>query len=184
MVAHTTRTIPYGATHLTDPTFMPLPDADLFWDSYVVSRPGLQEATDLTLGAWAHLVADRCYNGAVRRVIANKDLPHGDELRIRKQADFDAFGRMLTITSVPHETDELLRQAQAFPQYPLAQVMYWLLSMLQKQLLIKIVRNTLLRSPIGISLMRPFLLRRLRRLIRLLLLSCKSELRGFYNYPW
>lgn len=121
MVAHTTRTIPYGATHLTDPTFMPLPDADLFWDSYVVSRPGLQEATDLTLGAWAHLVADRCYNGAVRRVIANKDLPHGDELRIRKQADFDAFGRMLTITSVPHETDELLRQAQAFPQYPLAQ---------------------------------------------------------------
>lgn len=25
MVAHTTRTIPYGATHLTDPTFMPCP---------------------------------------------------------------------------------------------------------------------------------------------------------------
>lgn len=121
MVANTTRTIPYGATHLTDPTFMPLPDADLFWDSYIAPRPGLPKATDLTLGAWAHLVADRCYNGAVRKVIADRDLPHGDELRVRKQADFDAFGRMLDIASVPHETVELAHQAQAFPQYPLVQ---------------------------------------------------------------
>lgn len=135
-------------------------------------------------------MADRCYNGAVRRVIANKDLPHGDELRIRKQADFDAFGRMLTITSVPHETDELLRQAQAFPQYPLAQSDVLAALDAAKQLLIKIVRNTLLRSPIGISLMRPFLLRRLRRLIRLLLLSCKASsgafiiIRGDDQWSW
>lgn len=121
MVAHTTRTIPYGATHLTDPAFMPLPDADLFWDSYVAPRPGLPKATDLTLGTWAHLVADRCYNGAVRRVIADRDLPHGDELRVRKQADFDAFGRTLDISLVPQATDELVREAQEFPQYPLVQ---------------------------------------------------------------
>lgn len=121
MVADTTHTIPYAVTHLTDPTFMPLPDAELFWESYVVRADARGEgASDLALGAWAHLAADRCYNGAVRRVIADRDLPHGDALRVRKQADFDAFGRTLDISLAPRATDRVLAECASFPQYPIA----------------------------------------------------------------
>ena len=44
-------------------------------------------------------------------------MPEGEELRTRKQADFDAFGRTLDIESHVLITDGLLEAARAFRPY-------------------------------------------------------------------
>ena len=120
MVKGTTRAIDYAVTHLTDPEYMPLPGADEFWDAYIAGR-GADEVSDVTLGAWAHLAADNRYNAASRRKVASLGLTQGDNLRVRKQADFDAFGRSLDIAMVPGATGELVGECAAFPQYPIAE---------------------------------------------------------------
>ncbi|MGN0287165.1 MAG: hypothetical protein ACI4B6_05805 [Atopobiaceae bacterium] len=75
------------------------------------------QVTDVTLGAWAHLVCDHCYNLNTCHYIDSIGVAPGERTRIRKQGDFDLFGRTLDISLMPHVTDELLRQCQAFPQY-------------------------------------------------------------------
>ena len=74
---------------------------------------------DLTLGVWAHLLADNIWNTRVNEYLAAHGGKPSEGFRIKKQADFDAFGKTLHITSVPRETDALAAAAEAFPQYPI-----------------------------------------------------------------
>ena len=42
-----------------------------------------------------------------------------EEFRIKKQGDFDWFGRTLSISSIPRATDRLYAAAEGFIQYPI-----------------------------------------------------------------
>ena len=46
-------------------------------------------------------------------------MPAGERTRIRKQGDFDKFGRTLPIELTGEATEALVAQAAAFPQYAL-----------------------------------------------------------------
>ena len=108
----------YLITHVAQVDLIPVPDADRFWDSYIAYRtPQTPAGMSLALGAWAHLVADRYYNGNFRAFWQTHETPAGDELRKRKQADFDLFGRSLRIASHVEITPELLEAAQGFCGY-------------------------------------------------------------------
>lgn len=110
--------IDYCLTHLAGVSVIPLPDADKFWDDYVFRRrPKSPVGVSLTLGAWAHLLADRVYNERFRAFCETHEVPEGDELRILKQADYDLFGRGLGISSCVRETPELLEAARCFRPY-------------------------------------------------------------------
>lgn len=126
MVKNPSKVIDYRQTHFADAAFIPAPRADEFWRLYIrgdAFRDGAASAwspdqvTDVTLGAWAHLVCDHCYNLNTRHYIDSIGVAPGERTRIRKQGDFDLFGRTLDISLMPRVTDELLRQCQAFPQY-------------------------------------------------------------------
>lgn len=118
MVPDTTYRIDYCVTHLARPSMIPLPDADRFWDDCVARRrPKDAIGASLALGAWAHLFADRAYNAAFRKFCATHDVPEGEELRLRKQADFDRFGHALPITSRVEVASELLEAARRFRPY-------------------------------------------------------------------
>lgn len=118
MVPDTTFRIDYCLTHMAKPRLIPLPDADQFWNNCVSRRrPTTDSGLSLTLGAWAHLVADRVYNGTFRDFCQTHDTPHGDELRLMKQGDFDLFGHSLGISSTVEITPELLDAANRFRQY-------------------------------------------------------------------
>lgn len=116
MVPGTTYRVDYKLTHLALREHIPLPRYDSFWDYYVVGGP---ETTDLTLGAWAHLVCDHIYNAHTRAYLASIGMSPGEEARIGKQADFALFGRTLDISLVPHVDDALLAQCADFPPYTL-----------------------------------------------------------------
>ncbi|MCI1666361.1 MAG: hypothetical protein LKI25_08405 [Atopobiaceae bacterium] len=121
MVPDTTRTIPYTTAHFTESAPIPVPRADEYWDAYVehVGCGGrMTRCSDLVLGAWAHLMCDAMYNAAVRRLIKVKGWTPGERLRIAKQGDFDRFGHTLPLTMRPVMTDELVRECEEFPQYP------------------------------------------------------------------
>lgn len=75
---------------------------------------------DLVLGTWAHLVADNLWNTRVNRFLDEHGGKPSEQFRIKKQGDFDGFGKMLPIASIPRETPELLAAAAAFPQYAIA----------------------------------------------------------------
>ena len=118
MVQDTTFRIDYCLTHMAKPSLTPLPDADQFWDNCIVKRrPANDVRLSLTLGVWAHLVADRVYNGDFREFCETRKTPHGDELRILKQGDFNQFGHSLGISSLVEVTPELLEAANKFRQY-------------------------------------------------------------------
>ncbi|MDO4536884.1 MAG: hypothetical protein Q4B54_01900 [Coriobacteriales bacterium] len=113
MVTDASRKIEYRETHLAKPDFIPKPNASLFYERYVAGKP----ACELTLGAWMHLLCDHYYNKGTIEFIARIGVQPGEQTRIRKQGDFDLFGRTLEISHVPRETEELLRQAASFEQY-------------------------------------------------------------------
>lgn len=118
MIPETTFRINYCITHIADPNLIPIPDADRFWDDYLARRlPSDPSCLSLTLGAWAHLVADRIYNGRFRTFWETHDTPEGEQLRIAKQGDFDLFGCSLGIESRVTPTPELLAAGQAFRPY-------------------------------------------------------------------
>ncbi|MBE6468680.1 MAG: hypothetical protein E7001_01625 [Coriobacteriaceae bacterium] len=84
------------------------------------SRCELRRSTlDLVLGAWAHLLADNLWNTRVNEYLDAHGGKPSEQFRIKKQADFDAFGRTRRIASVPQASERLLLAAEAFPQYPL-----------------------------------------------------------------
>ena len=114
MVPDTTLRIDYKLTHLTTREHIPLPRYDEFWEFYVA---GHKEVSDLTLGAWSHLVADHVYNAHTRAYLASVGVEPGERARIGKQGDFALFGRTLDISLVPRVSDALLAQCAEFPPY-------------------------------------------------------------------
>ena len=118
MVPDASYHIDYCITHLAKVNVIPIPDADCFWDLYIHKRrPTSEMGLSLTLGAWAHLVADQFYNGRFRMFKRTHDTPEGKELRIRKQSDFDLFGHSLDISSHVQVNDGLLEAARTFWGY-------------------------------------------------------------------
>ena len=81
-----------------------------------LAAPGYR-ASDVTLGAWAHLLCDNTYNSATRAWLQRYSVPPGERTRIRKQGDFDKFGRTLPISLTCEVNDALVAQAATFPQY-------------------------------------------------------------------
>ena len=110
----------YCDTHLAEPESIPTPRADEFWSTYIHERDLEGEPVDdMVLGAWVHLAADSLWNGRVRAFAARQGLRPGEELRIRKQRDFDTFGRTFDLRTRFAATDRLVRAAARFPQYPI-----------------------------------------------------------------
>ena len=106
MVHRPTRTIDYKVTHFASGDKIPLPDYDKFWRDYIEGRG---RVSDVVIGAWCHLVCDHVYNSQTRRYIASIGVVASDETRIRKQHDFDLFGRTLDISMRPEATSDLVR---------------------------------------------------------------------------
>ena len=118
MVPEASTRIDYCITHVAMPNSIPVPEADRFWDQYIACRfPRSPAGRSLVLGAWAHLVADRVYNGSFREFVRERDLPVDEELRQGKQGDFDLFGRSLGIARLVEATPELVEAAWDFRPY-------------------------------------------------------------------
>ena len=120
LVPDTTYRLDYCLTHLAEPETIPLPDASKFWTECVkhrTRRPQTASGLSLTLGVWAHLCADRVYNERFQSFCKTHDVPQGEELRVRKQADYELFGRSLGTSSRVTVTPALLEAARAFRQY-------------------------------------------------------------------
>lgn len=114
MVPNPTKKIAYRTTHFADAAFIPAPHSEKFWNLYI---EGKGRVSDVVLGAWCHLVADHYYNLNTRTYIDSIGVKPGDQTRIRKQGDFDKFGRTLSISLVAHVTPQLVRECAEFPQY-------------------------------------------------------------------
>ena len=117
LVPDVDHTLRYCDTHVTEPHAIPIPGADEFWDEFIEPNVAEDGVDDLTLGVWAHLMADNRYNTFVRAFNDEHGIPAGNETRIRKQSDFDRFGKALAPALVPEVTPELLREAEAFGPY-------------------------------------------------------------------
>lgn len=121
MVPEPSRKIRYGSTHFADPSHVPEPRYGEFFERYAAPSADAQgRVSDVVLGAWTHLVADHVYNWHFNRLLEERGLKPGTEVRERKQADFDTFGRTLDISRAPRVTAELVTQCIAFPQYAIA----------------------------------------------------------------
>lgn len=118
MVPNITHRIDYKLTHLALREHIPLPRADEFWEFYVACQ---DQVSDLTLGAWAHLVADHVYNRHTRAYLERIGMEPGEKARVGKQSDFALFGRTLDISMVPYVDEALLAQCADFPQYSIAE---------------------------------------------------------------
>lgn len=118
MVPDVSMHVDYCVTHFARLSMIPVSDADSYWDLYIACRaPETPAGTSLILGAWAHLVADRFYNGSFRTFWHEHDVPGGDQQRIAKQADYDLFGHTLGISSLVEATPALLQAAHDFRPY-------------------------------------------------------------------
>lgn len=82
-------------------------------------RDALGSLFDLTLGVWVHLLADTTWNTRVREALAARGETPSRGFRIKKQADFDLFGKSLAIDMVPLATPALIETAAHFAQYPI-----------------------------------------------------------------
>lgn len=89
--------------------------ADATWDEAGL----LRSVFDLTLGAWAHLVADNLWNTRVNEFLDAHGGRPSEAFRIKKQADFDGFGKSLALDALPRATSRLAAAAERFPQYPI-----------------------------------------------------------------
>ena len=72
---------------------------------------------DFELGVWVHLLADCIWNTHVNEFLDREGIAPSEEFRVKKQGDFDAFGKTLSIDLVPRATPRLIATAAAFPQY-------------------------------------------------------------------
>ena len=122
MVHDASYRIDYCLTHFAEPNTIPLPVADRFWDDCIFRRrTSSPVGLSLALGVWAHLYADRHYNGRFREFLLTHDAPSGDELRKGKQGDFALFGGSLKISRRVRVTPELLQAAKDFRSYSILQ---------------------------------------------------------------
>lgn len=90
------------------------PEDDV-WDEVGLARSVL----DLTLGTWAHLVADNLWNTRVNEFLDAHGGRPSEAFRIKKQADFDGFGKSLAIDALVRPTARLAATAERFVQYPI-----------------------------------------------------------------
>lgn len=72
---------------------------------------------DFELGVWVHLLADCIWNTRVNEFLDREGIAPSEEFRVKKQGDFDSFGKTLSIDLVPRATPRLIATAAAFPQY-------------------------------------------------------------------
>lgn len=121
MVKPITRRIPYRETHFADPGFVPAPDYGAFWRRFGWPSNVGGIVSDVVLGAWCHLMADHVYNAHTNAFLARHGIRPGEQTRIRKQRDFDVYGRTLELHLEPEVTPELLRECASFPQYAVAE---------------------------------------------------------------
>ena len=118
MVSPISKVLSYNFTHLADADFIPLPDYRLFWKRYCQSDYEAEgRVSDVCLGAFCHLIADCVYNDHTNEFIRRAGIETGERTRIRKQGDFDLFGKTLDISLKPAVTSELLVQCSTFSQY-------------------------------------------------------------------
>ncbi|MDO5118205.1 MAG: zinc dependent phospholipase C family protein [Eggerthellaceae bacterium] len=118
MVPDAIMRIDYRITHRAAGHLVPVPDADTYWDGYMVKRRVSTEAgLSLLLGTWAHLATDACYNARFRVHCKEHEAVIDDGLRRRKQSDFDLFGRLMGISSHIEVNDALIEAAWGFPPY-------------------------------------------------------------------
>lgn len=80
----------------------------------------VQSLRDMVLGTWLHLLADNVWNVRVNEYLDSTGDRPSEGFRIKKQGDFDQFGKTLSISSIVHATDRLTAAASRFPQYPLS----------------------------------------------------------------
>ena len=74
---------------------------------------------DLTLGTWAHLLADNIWNTRVNEYLEAHGGRPSDSFRIKKQSDFDWFGRSRPLHLIPVASARLIEAAARFAQYPI-----------------------------------------------------------------
>lgn len=72
---------------------------------------------DMVLGTWVHLLADTIWNQRVNDFLDERGEKPSSDFRIKKQSDFDQFGKSLHIDAVPLATPRLVELAARFPQY-------------------------------------------------------------------
>lgn len=72
---------------------------------------------DMVLGAWTHLLADTIWNSRVSDYLDALGEKPSKGFRIKKQGDFDQFGKSLAIDAFPAPTPGLIDTAAQFPQY-------------------------------------------------------------------
>lgn len=90
-------------------------------DTHVDAEAVAQSVFDLVLGTWLHLVADNLWNTRVNEFLDAIGGKPSEEFRIKKQDDFDLFGKALPIDSLPRVTPRLVAAAAAFPQYTIGE---------------------------------------------------------------
>ena len=118
MVPGVSMHVDYCITHVAKISMIPVSNADFFWNQNIAYRmPKSPAGQSLTLGTWAHLMADRYFNGSFRTFWTEHDVELGDALRIGKQADFDLFGRNLGASTYVQATPELIQAAYDFNPY-------------------------------------------------------------------
>ncbi len=122
MVPDVTRKIDYRKTHFAGLGHVPEPNYGTFFKRF--AAPNADDGgrvSDVVLGAWTHLLADHIYNAHFNRLLTRLHLLPSPQIRERKQADFDTYGRTLEISTVPQPTPQLVAACGAFPQYAIAE---------------------------------------------------------------
>lgn len=119
MVKHPKAPVRYRESHFADPSYVPEPDYQLFWEKLGRRAYQNKQAPDLVLGTWCHLMADHIYNAENNAFIRSHGIAPGEKTRIHKQADFNLYGKSCHIHGRLQMSDELRRQCREFPQYRL-----------------------------------------------------------------
>lgn len=120
MVSEPTKILRYCLTHQSYPGGIPIPSYKRYWRNFIAPYDCGEKdggVSDMMLGVWCHIVCDHIYNTYTRRFIRSYGISVGEKTRIRKQTDFDLYGRSLSMSRLPRLTPELLRQGMAYPQY-------------------------------------------------------------------
>ena len=110
-----------------DLTFDPAQSARFQQEAFEPVKVGVGAATDgsgsprdlfdLVLGTWVHLLADTIWNRRVNDFLDALGEKPSKDFRIKKQGDFDQFGKSLNIDAFPVPTARLVDAAVRFPQY-------------------------------------------------------------------
>lgn len=103
--------------------FDPAQSASFQQDAFEAARTstapfdGRRSLFDLVLGAWVHLLADTIWNHRVSEYLDALGEKPSKDFRIKKQGDFDQFGKSLSLDAFPTPTLRLIDAAGQFPQY-------------------------------------------------------------------